>query len=204
MSRGPRKSFDPEVALEKAMQLFRARGYAATGLSDLLEAMGIARKSLYDTFGGKRDLFVRALELYARKELGALEQTLCTAGSPLENIRRVLDRWQAVHGEKDSPGCLLGNNTAHFDVGDQEMRALLDRHYRDLERAFRTALTRAQMAGELGDAADADDLACLLVAATQGLALVSRTRDDGALARGAVRAVLSALESPTPATGPGS
>ena len=59
MSRGPDKQFDPEIALDKAMQLFWAKGYAATGLSELLETMGIGRKSLYDTFGNKRALYIK-------------------------------------------------------------------------------------------------------------------------------------------------
>ena len=54
MARGPDKQFDPEIALDKAMQLFWAKGYAATGLNELLATMEIGRKSLYDTFGNKR------------------------------------------------------------------------------------------------------------------------------------------------------
>jgi AcrR family transcriptional regulator len=50
MTRGPDKQFDPDEALEKAMALFWAKGYAATGMAELQEQMGIGRKSLYDTF----------------------------------------------------------------------------------------------------------------------------------------------------------
>jgi len=57
MSRGPEKQFDPEVALEKAMEVFWAQGYEAASLSQLLKCMEIGRKSLYDTFGNKRSLF---------------------------------------------------------------------------------------------------------------------------------------------------
>ena len=59
VSKGPDKQFDPDEALEKAMQLFRANGYAATGMAELQTQMGIGRKSLYDTFGNKRQLFIR-------------------------------------------------------------------------------------------------------------------------------------------------
>ena len=61
MSRGPDKQFDPHEALEKAMQLFWTKGYSATGVAELQEQMGIGRKSLYDTFGNKRQLFIKAL-----------------------------------------------------------------------------------------------------------------------------------------------
>ncbi len=65
MARGPEKQFDPEEALKKAMKLFWAQGYAATGMAELQSAMGIGRKSLYDTFGNKRQLFIKTLQLYS-------------------------------------------------------------------------------------------------------------------------------------------
>ncbi len=66
MTRGPQKQFDTEVALTKAMEVFWEHGYEATSLSALLKNMGIGKKSLYDTFGNKRSLFLKALEYYAR------------------------------------------------------------------------------------------------------------------------------------------
>jgi TetR/AcrR family transcriptional repressor of nem operon len=64
MSRGSEKQFDPDIALAKAMEVFWARGYEAASLSKLLELMGIGKKSLYDTFGNKRSLFLKALDHY--------------------------------------------------------------------------------------------------------------------------------------------
>lgn len=177
------------------MELFWRRGYAATSLGDLLAAMGIARKSLYDTFGSKRELFIRAVDLYARREIGVFESTLHAPGSPLANVRRALVRRQRADGGDGSRGCLLATNTAHVDPGDADLQALLDRHHRDLERAFRAALTRAQVAGELADEVDPGDLAALLVAALQGAALLCRTRPDARFASRVGRAMLSALTS---------
>ena len=72
MARGPDKQFDPEIALDKAMQLFWAKGYSATGLTELLETMEIGRKSLYDTFGNKRALYIKALDRYSQTTVGKL------------------------------------------------------------------------------------------------------------------------------------
>ena len=58
------KEFDPEVALERAMELFWRRGYATTSVADLVAHLGVARASLYSTFGTKHDLYVAALERY--------------------------------------------------------------------------------------------------------------------------------------------
>jgi len=58
------KSFSEEDAIAKAMYLFWERGYESTSVNELLEETGISRSSLYNAFGGKQKLFVRALEKY--------------------------------------------------------------------------------------------------------------------------------------------
>jgi len=194
MTRGPDKQFDPDEALEAAMEVFWAKGYAATSLSELLDAMGIARKSLYDTFGSKRELFGRALDRYAHRMYGLIQGELQRPGSPLGNIRRVLERWWGPDAQRGNNGCMLGNNTAHFEL-DDEMNAQLGTYYVALEDAFVATLRRAREAGEIGPDAPVRDLARLLVAAAQGVALISRTRRDGRLGKSVARAALSAIEA---------
>jgi TetR/AcrR family transcriptional regulator, transcriptional repressor for nem operon len=116
MSRGPDKQFDRDVALAKAMQVFWARGYEAASLSQLLEQMGIGRKSLYDTFGNKRSLFFKALEHYAQTQIKSMREQLLQAGSPLANLERVLKTLLQVHSQPGSHGCLLGTSIADFDT----------------------------------------------------------------------------------------
>ncbi len=62
------KEFDQDEALQKAMEAFWARGYEATSMQDLVEHMGINRQSLYDTFGDKHSLFLKALDRYHEVE----------------------------------------------------------------------------------------------------------------------------------------
>ena len=64
MSPGPAKNFDPDEALETARNVFWRNGYAGTAISELESALGVGRKSLYDTFGSKRELYLRSLEHY--------------------------------------------------------------------------------------------------------------------------------------------
>ncbi|PSB60962.1 TetR/AcrR family transcriptional regulator, partial [filamentous cyanobacterium CCP1] len=116
MSRGPEKQFDPEVALAKAMEVFWARGYEAASLAELLEHMGIGKKSLYDTFGNKRLLFLKALDHYAQTEVKSIRDKLLAPGSPLENLEQVLKHLQQRHSLPGSQGCMLGTNIADFDT----------------------------------------------------------------------------------------
>src|SRR5215831_3253346 len=91
------KAFDPDEALQKAMQVFWERGYAATSVEDLVQRMGINRFSLYSTFGGKHQLFVAALERYRETIVadlvGALEQSAAGRAAIRHFFTRLVDFW---------------------------------------------------------------------------------------------------------------
>jgi TetR/AcrR family transcriptional repressor of nem operon len=195
MSRGPDKQFDPNVALEKAMQLFWANGYAATGLAELQEQMGIGRKSLYDTFGNKRQLFIKALQFYSDSVVRQMFRELNKEGSPLENVRRLMRTLQDSHSMPESKGCLLGVSMAQFRTNDEEMAELLRRHMKAVEEAFYKTFKRAQDLGELDGNTNIRDLARLFMGIQQGLALIGRVQDAPAVPRSIVNAALAVLET---------
>jgi AcrR family transcriptional regulator len=62
------KEFDQEKALRKAVRLFSQQGFAATSTDELMRVMNVGRQSMYDTFGDKRALFLRALEMYVHRK----------------------------------------------------------------------------------------------------------------------------------------
>src|SRR5688500_13175791 len=126
MCPGPAKQFDPELAVESARDLFWSRGFDGTGLSDLESALGVGRKSLYDTFGNKHALYLRALEHYGRTVIAAICTGLERAdGSALANLERVLLKLAEHHGSGASLGCLLGVGLAQVERGDRELVAAL-------------------------------------------------------------------------------
>lgn len=194
MSRGPDKQFDPEVALSKAMEVFWARGYEAASLSELLEHMGIARKSMYDTFGNKRSLFLKALAHYTQTQLKATRSRLLAPGSPLANIENQLCELQQTHSLLGSKGCMLGTNCADFDTNDEDMAKVLRGYLRELEDAYCEAVTRAAEAGELSQLVNPRDLARMLLCTTQGMALVGRVLDNATILKSVVKATTAILK----------
>ena len=196
MARGPDKQFDPEIALDKAMQLFWAKGYAATGVSELLEVMEIGRKSLYDTFGNKRALYIKALDRYSRTVVREIHQALNSPDRPaLDNVRAVLRDIAARNSKPMSPGCLLGVSMAQFRTDDAEMAGVLRKHMQRVENAYHKALARAQAEGELDGNTNIRDLARLYMGIAQGLALIGRVQDAPAVPRSIVNAALAMLET---------
>ena len=196
MARGPDKQFDPEIALDKAMQLFWAKGYAATGLNELLETMEIGRKSLYDTFGNKRALYLKALDRYSQTIVSDIYRRLNDPGRPaLENVRAVMRDIAAINSEPMSPGCLLGVSMAQFRTDDAEMAGVLRKHMQGVERAYFEAFAKAQAEGELKPTTNVRNLARLFMSAHQGLTLIGRVTETQEVPRGIVDGALAVLET---------
>src|ERR1700755_3711754 len=104
--RGPPREFDVDEALTAALRVFWSKGYEGASMSELTEAMGITRPSLYAAFGNKEALFRKALDLYEREKLeytrAALEQP--TARAVAEHIMR--GALEAQTGQSEPHGCL--------------------------------------------------------------------------------------------------
>jgi TetR/AcrR family transcriptional regulator, transcriptional repressor for nem operon len=194
MRPGPPKQFDPDDALERARDLFWRRGYDGTGVAELETELGIGRKSLYDTFGSKRALYLRALEHYGTTVIAAICAGLEQADSDaLANLERVLDKLARHHGSGESFGCLLGVGMAQVERDDAEVVAVLHAWLARLEKAFESALDRALEAGAVRADVRPRDVARQLVALTQGLALMGRISASPGASRAAVRAALDGL-----------
>lgn len=196
MSPGPAKSFDPDDAVAQARDLFWRHGYDGTAIRDLESALGIGRKSLYDTFGSKRALYLRALAQYTDSVIERICKGLeDPRNDAMANLERVLGRLQKHHASPESLGCLLGVAIAQADRTDTELAAILRGYLARLEHAFERAIRDAASDGAIKADVKPKDAARNLVALTQGMALMSRVDDTPSMTRSIVRAALDALKS---------
>lgn len=196
MTPGPAKSFDIDHALERARDVFWRRGYNGTSISELESDLGVGRKSLYDTFGGKRTLYLRALEQYTDTVIQAICRGLQDSrNDPMRNLERVLQRLAEHHASADSRGCLLGVAMAQADPVDTELAGLLRGYLERLEHAFERAIRGAQRQGSVRVDVRPKDAARNLVALTQGMALMGRITDAAAVLRSIVRSALHGLRA---------
>ncbi len=193
MTRGPEKQFDTDVVLEKAMQVFRAHGYEAASLSELLKHMGIGKKSLYDTFGNKQSLFLKALEHYAHTTIRDMRVRLSAEGSPLTNLKHLLQDWYDTNNQPGSYGCMFGTNIADFNTEDEAIAKVMRGYLQQLEDVLTATLTQAKTQDELSSDIDPRNLARLLLCTTQGMALLGRIMDNDPTLAGALEATVSLL-----------
>jgi len=192
------KQFDRHDVLDRAMAVFWERGYEATSIQDLLQAMGINRGSLYATFGDKQQLFLAVLDHYAEKVSVAMLDAL---GDP--DPRHAIAQMFAVllrrTSDPGSPRGCLNTNTALEcpGSGDAITRTVAERLGQQ-ESALYHVLHRAQVAGALARGQDCRALARFFVGVAQGVNVVHKAGADPATLQDIVRIALGALDPPHP------
>jgi AcrR family transcriptional regulator len=198
--RGRPRAYQPEIALGKALDLFRKDGFAATSLDDLSAATGMNRPSLYGAFGDKRELYIKS---YARYRADARAAMIDIFRGELP-IRERLQRIYAValdiylSGEAGPRGCFTVMTAASEAVADPEIRAMVQEGFAELDRAFATCLRRAREKGELPETADPVVLAQLASATIHTIAIRARAqmprRELEAIVKGAIDVMVGAAK----------
>src|SRR5262245_9803494 len=172
------KEFDPERALLKAMSLFWRLGYENTSVEALMREMGIARQSLYDTFGDKRALYLKALAFYRDRTNGDMRQMLESTPSVKAGFSRLLQGLAAETRDQHDRGCLLLSANLQRDPKDAVLTDFLRDNQARVEAILGSALRRAQAQGELSADQDATALARFFVVTIQGMRAMARLRSD--------------------------
>lgn len=168
------KEFEEAAVLEKAMKLFWEQGYEKTSLNDLVEHMGIHRRSLYDTFTDKHTLFLKALERFEDRIGDRLTACVKRSRSAGEALRLVFGF--IIHGEEDAPaGCMLVNSAAELALRDAEVDARAREAFASTEHLLAEIVVRGQESGEFTKRYDASELAEYLHNALTGLRVMTRT-----------------------------
>lgn len=187
------KAFDPKLALSKAMAVFWQQGYTATSIQDLVEAMGIHRGSLYDTFQDKRQLFLQAIALYQDTVVHSAIAPLKAPGASRAEIEQHF--WRLAERSAEQPcGCLLTNTLVELASEDVELVTLLNQGLQQVEDAFFQALVRAQDQGEVSAHQDLRTLAHYLTTSLQGVRVMSRLQPSAHALRPTISLILEGLD----------
>ncbi len=189
------KEFDPDEALDKAMQLFRQKGYEATSMQDLVSDMGINRFSIYQTFGGKHELFMAACQRYRDMVDQQMIEPLIDSESGLEGIREFFRRLvQSTDSPTSHWGCLITNTTAEKAAGDLELQRCVRDFWEHLEEAFFGALVKARQAKEISADHNPQSLAEFLVNAVNGINVLHKVFQDSGKVKRMVNITLEVLD----------
>lgn len=143
------KSFDPDTVLAKAMVVFWEKGYDAASISDLTEAMGINRFSLYDTFGDKHQLYLKALDAYTQRVVEPMVEKI----NQIQSINDIQQFFETLidyqHSCDCSPCCMMHKAAVSLATVDQAAKERIEHARTRLHSAFFDALERINRKGEL-------------------------------------------------------
>ncbi|HEX4250449.1 MAG TPA: TetR/AcrR family transcriptional regulator [Pseudonocardia sp.] len=171
------KEFDPDVALERAVELFWERGYEGTSLHDLVERMGIGRRSLYDTFGDKHTLFLAALRRYAARY--DEEFVRITAEAPdARRAIRLLFELSVTQGTPLHRGCLLVNTATEATIEDGQADAIVGRRFADMRELVSHLVESGRRDGSITSRGSAAALTSAMYNAWLGLRVRVRAGAD--------------------------
>ncbi|MGY0057232.1 TetR/AcrR family transcriptional regulator [Streptomyces sp. LZ34] len=190
------KEFDPDAALQSALELFWRRGYEATSMADLVEHLGIGRASIYATFGNKHELYLKALDRYAETRDPLLLGGLSQPGPALPAVRALVRGFaaEATSPEDRRRGCFITNSAAELAPHDPAVARRVEISWGHVETPLYAALIRAQAQGELPEDRDPRALARMLLVLMQGLRVVGKASEDPARVRDAAEQALALLD----------
>ena len=189
------RQFDTEDVLLKAMDLFWRRGYQATSMQDLAACMGLGSGSIYNEFGDKHGLFVRALQHYDKVWRKDWMAELARSSSPRQ---AVLGAFEAAIGaavtDGSRDGCLLINTALELSPHDPEVADIVARAFGDMEEFFRASIAQGKILGEICDSVAEDGTAGALLGLLIGLRVLVRSRPEEPL----LRAIMQQVEELVP------
>ncbi len=185
--------FDENEVLDKAMHTFWQQGYDGTSLEDLLAATGIARQSLYNRFGDKRALFIKALRRYHANG-GERLNPLFEQVRPVQNAFRLLFESAATEDdEAKRMGCFMINAAMEMARHDVEIADIVTRNQRAFEERFVGALETGRQRGELPADFDCRATGRFLVGALFGLKVLAKSDPSSPMLTDMVNLTLNVL-----------
>lgn len=187
-------SFDRKEVLEKVTKLFWKKGFHATSMQDLVDATGLNRSSLYNSFGDKHQLFETALSHYESWQSQTLLNSMEQGISPLESVRLFfLTIVNNIKNDQDHKGCLISNCTTELANSDQKVQQLLINNKEAMVTIFERKVIAAQETGQIDSASDSHLLALYLYSNLQGLHVTALLMNDQSELDALVEKVLQGL-----------
>jgi AcrR family transcriptional regulator len=180
--KGRPREFDTDAALDKALHVFWQRGYEGASLTDLTEAMGINRPSLYAAYGNKEELFRRALDRYVERGPGrALREALAAPTARAAVALFLKSAATALTDPCNPRGCLSVQGALTCGEASDAIKQELCKRRSEAEHMLRERLERAKAEGDLVTDADSAQLARFVSTVVQGMSVQAAggaTQDD--------------------------
>lgn len=189
------REFDPEQALQTAIDVFWEKGYFDATVDEVVRRSGVAKYGIYGTFGTKDELFRKALEQYAADRKHGIQSTLLKEGAALPELKKFYRDAVIMMTQEDHRfGCLLCNTAMEVGSEKEEFQSIVRKFFADLASAIRRCLRRAVSRGQLDKSKDTAQIANYLATEFRTLLMLSRSGESRRAIQAHVRVALSILD----------
>jgi AcrR family transcriptional regulator len=168
------KEFDQEKALRKAIRLFSQQGFAASSTDELMRVMNVGRQSMYDTFGDKRALFLKALKMYVTESVRSITAELERPGSALSAVQNALMTFAERKDLSSAEGCMGLNAISEFGQRDADVTRISRNAAHLLRQTLMHVLIRAKNQGEISSDANLDSMAGFFESTLAGIRMAAK------------------------------
>ncbi len=150
-------AFERNSTLQQAMDVFWKKGFNGTSMQDLVDATGLNRSSIYNTFGSKLELYQETLEHYQKESRGVFQKALVKAKDPLEAIRFIFEGFlPEIMDDSDGKGCFGMNCKSEMGNQDDGVKQWLLTSQDGLLQLFKNLIIDGQQQGVINTHKDAE------------------------------------------------
>lgn len=165
------REFDEEQALTRAMEVFWKKGYRNTSLDDLLDAMGIQRGSFYNTFGSKKETYLRAIDRYSKFMFNGGPYTQVAQMEPgFGALAAMCDSYiDSVTGDTEPRGCFFAHVSKEHRGDDPAIQQAIAKGIERMRGLVKRSIEAAQRDGDLLEQVSAEGMAMLFMSVAWGI-----------------------------------
>ena len=168
------KEFARDKAVESALATFRKNGFGATTTDDLRLAMGIGRQSFYDTFKGKREIYLEALRKYNSDRVLGFFEIFRKSGSPLKALEGMLTSISIESPKDRALACLGVSSICEFGASDAEVSSINDATASSIKSVLGKLILEAKNKKEIRSSLDPKETALYLLSVFSGMRVSAR------------------------------
>ena len=157
------REFDPNEALQTAIELFWEKGYYDSSVDEVVKRSGVAKYGIYGTFGTKRELFMKALNQYAGDRHSDIQGPIRKPDASLPEIRAFFRQAPGMLTQENARrGCLICNTGVELGKRDTEINTFVNDFFNDIARVMQNCLERSIAKGQIEAPVDVEGLAAYL------------------------------------------
>lgn len=189
------ETFDKSLVIEQATNVFHEKGFNGTSMQDLVDATGLNRSSVYNSFGSKLNIFLECLNSYQEKNTRSTTKLLLDSNTGIEAVQNLFDYFlQSMFNSGNEKGCLIANCKSEMAYQNESITKFLVNNQKNTLSLFEDMVERGQVDGSINVKQSRTEYALYLFSCLQGFRMTGILMSDQKQLRGVIKTTLQTLK----------